>query len=251
MTELTFLGTSKAVPNNEHQNSHFVVKSNDRVILVDCGVNPLVRLGQIGVDPIGVTDLIITHFHPDHVSGFPLFLMDLWLIGRENALDIYALQDVIDRLKALMTLFGWEEWEEFYPVTFHSLPNSEMQLCVDSTQIKMWTIASCHSVPSMGIKLVFPEGSLCYSSDTAPCDAIERLAKGVDFLIHEASDENGHGHSTPEQAGEIAKKAGVKVLCLIHYDPESDLDDLRKRAEQTFGGTVIIAEDFMTINFSK
>lgn len=250
MTEIIFLGTSKAVPTQDHQNSHFVVKSAEHVILMDCGVNPLVRLKQIGIDPFSITDLVITHFHPDHVSGFPLFLMNLWLLGREKALDIYALQDVIDRLQSLMALYDWKGWEGFYPVNFHGLPQEEMISCIDSKQVKMWASVSCHSVPSMGIKLVFPEGSLCYSSDTAPCGAIERLAKGVDFLIHEASDENGHGHSTPEQAGEIASKAGVQVLCLIHYDPESDLDALKERAEQTFDGKVIIAEDLMTVNFS-
>jgi len=250
MTEVIFLGTSKAVPNSDHQNSHFVVRSGERVILVDCGVNPLVRLREVGVDPLSLTDLFVTHFHPDHVSGFPLFLMDLWLLGRKEPLDIYALEVVVDRLKTLMDLFDWDGWDGFYPVNFHGLKGEEMMPCIELEDIQVWASASCHSVPSIGIRMDFPDGSMCYSSDTSPCDTIERLAKDVDLLIHESTDEDGHGHSTPEQAGEIASCAGVKALFLIHYDPESDLGALKKRAEQTFDGKVIIAQDLMTVNFS-
>jgi ribonuclease Z len=250
MTDIIFLGTSKAIPNSDHQNSHLVVRSGERVILVDCGVNPLVRLRQVGIDPLSLTDLFVTHFHPDHVSGLPLFLMNLWLLGRKKTLDIYALDVVVDRLKMLMDLFDWEGWDGFYPVNFHCLPDEEMMPCIESGDIQVWASASCHSVPSIGIRMDFPEGSLCYSSDTASCEAIKRLAEGVDLLIHEAADEDGHGHSKPEQAGEIASSAEVEALFLIHYDPESDLDALKKRAEQTFGGKVIIAQDLMTVNFS-
>ncbi len=250
MTEIIFLGTSKAVPNLEHQNSHFVVKSGERILLVDCGVNPLVRLRQVGIDPFSVTDLVVTHFHPDHVSGFALFLMNLWLLGRELPIEIYALQDVIDHLKAMLALYDWEGWDGFYPVNFHGLPAEEGVLCLDTEQVKMWTSPTRHSVPSIGIRMDFHEGSLCYSSDTSPCDTIERLAKDVDVLIHEATDEDGHGHSTPEQAGQIASSAGVQSLFLIHYDPECDLDALKERAEKTYDGKVVAALDFMTVNFS-
>ena len=250
MTEIIFLGTSKAVPNLEHQNSHFVVKSNERVILVDCGVNPLVRLKLMGIDPHDVTDLFVTHFHPDHVSDLPLFLMNLWLEGREKPLEIYGLQEVITKVEALLEIYDWESWEGFYPVNFHGLPQEEMMLCIDSVSIRVWASVSCHSVPSIGVRMVFSEGSLCYSSDTSPCEAIVRLAKDVDLLIHEATDENGHGHSTPEQAGQVATDAGVQSLTLIHYDPYADPESLKKRAEKTFNGNIVVALDLMTVTFN-
>jgi len=50
---------------------------------------------------------VVTHFHPDHVSGIPLFLMDMWLRGRKNPLQIYGLPHAIDRLENLMDAFLW------------------------------------------------------------------------------------------------------------------------------------------------
>jgi len=250
MTDLIFLGTSKAVPHLEHWNSQFVVVSGERVILVDCGINPLVRLKQMGIDPLDITDFFETHFHPDHVSGLPLFLMNLWLEGRKKALNIYGLRVVIEKIKALLELYDWKTWDGFYPVTFHGLPQEEMMPCIESEQLQIWASTNCHSIPSIGIRMNFPEGSVCYSSDTSPCESIVRLAKDVDLLIHEATDEDGHGHSTPEQAGQVAADAGVHSLALIHYDPNAEPELLKKRAEKTFDGEVVVALDFMTVTFS-
>ena len=59
------------------------------------------------------------------------------------------------------------------------------------------------------------------------------------------------GHSSAEQAGEIAARAGVSQLYLIHYPTgEYAKDDLRAEARQHFQGEVDLATDFMTLDFS-
>jgi ribonuclease Z len=95
MAKITFLGTASAVPDRNHQNTHFVVQTESGTVLVDCVGNPIVRLREAGIDPLSITDLVLTHFHPDHVSGVPLLLMDLWLLGRKQPLDIYGLESVL------------------------------------------------------------------------------------------------------------------------------------------------------------
>ena len=97
MTTITFLGTANAVPNKDRESTHFLVESDERVILVDCAGNPIVRLDQAGMDPRSITDIILTHFHPDHVAGLPLLLLDLKIMGRNNSLNIYGLHEVIDK----------------------------------------------------------------------------------------------------------------------------------------------------------
>jgi ribonuclease Z len=96
------LGSSNAVPSKEHENTHLVILGEERKILVDCVSNPVVRLEQAGVDFNELTDIIITHFHPDHVSGVPLLLMDMWLMGRTRPINIYGLHYTLDRLEQLM-----------------------------------------------------------------------------------------------------------------------------------------------------
>src|SRR5512142_928615 len=102
MPKVIILGSSNAIPSAEHENTHLLVIGEQRTVLVDCVSNPIVRLEQAGVDFNSVSDMILTHFHPDHVSGVPLLLMDLWLMGRRAPFNIYGLDYTLERVKTMM-----------------------------------------------------------------------------------------------------------------------------------------------------
>jgi ribonuclease Z len=244
--KITFLGTASAVPNQNHQNSHFIVESENRTLLIDCVGNPVSRLDQAGIDPLSIDDLILTHFHPDHVSATPLLLMDLWLMGRERPLNVFGLGTVIDRVKKMMDLYDWQTWDGFYPINFVELNDQDQNLFINQDGVKLWSVPVCHMIPGIGLRMEFPEGSLVYSSDTGPCDQVINLARGADILIHESTGE-GHGHSSPAQAGQIAQKANVRTLYLIHYPPDCDLAAWVEQAKMNFSGAVFAAEDMMSI----
>ena len=62
---------------------------------------------------------------------------------------------------------------------------------------------------------------LAYSADSAPCEALIRLAQGADAFLCEASYLDGEDnppdlHLTGREAGEHATKAGVGRLLLTH-----------------------------------
>ena len=92
--------------------------------------------------------------------------------------------------------------------------------------------------------------------DTRSCEAVTSLAAHADLLIHEAtfSGEDSvlaheYFHSTTLQAGEAARNAKVKKLCLTHissrYNPEA-WERLVQEARTLFPET-IIAEDFLEV----
>ena len=89
-----------------------------------------------------------------------------------------------------------------------------------------------------------------YSCDTEPCDEILRLSEGADILIHEATGESP-GHSSAKQAGEMAQKAKVGWLYLIHYPTgRYAKGDLVAEARTAFSGEVTLAKDFMTLDIN-
>jgi len=102
--------------------------------------------------------------------------------------------------------------------------------------------------PRSGRKIV-------YSGDTRPSEALVKLSKEADLLVHEATlgDELKErafedGHSTPSQAAEAAKRAGVKQLILTHISARYKTpDSLLSQARRVFKN-VKIAEDFMRID---
>ena len=116
--KLIFLGTSNAIPDEDHENTHMAVVGEDRFVLIDCVNNPIVRIKQAGLDVHKLADLILTHFHPDHVSGVPSLLMNSWLLGRSAPLQIYGLEHTLERVEKMMDFYEWCTWPNFFPVSF-------------------------------------------------------------------------------------------------------------------------------------
>lgn len=248
MGRAIILGSASAVPDRYHENTHLLVEEGQRVILVDCPGSPMVRLEQAGVAALSVTDLILTHFHPDHVSGLAPLLLGMWLIGRKDPLTVYGLAETIDRAQRMMALFYWDSWPNFYPVEFVCIPAEERALVFESPEVRVFASPVDHLIPTVGLRFELASGAvLAYSCDTRPSPVVVRLAQGADVLIHESTGAS-EGHTPPEKAGEIATQAGAAALYLIHYPPQLvQPQDLLARARQTFNGPITVAEDLLTI----
>ncbi len=250
MTKLVVLGSSNAIPSLEHENTHLALVSTERTVLIDCASNPVVRLEQAGVEIDSVTDIILTHFHPDHVCGVPLLLMDMWLMGRRRPLNIYGLHYTLDRVETMMGLYGWIEWPNFFTVNFCRVPADEVAVVFDEPDMCVYSSPAKHFLPNIGLRIELKKEKkvLAYTCDTEPCPAVFDLARGVDFLLHEAAG-NFMGHSSAAQAGEVARQAGVGALYLIHYPTgRYASSDLVAEASARFEGEVKLAVDFMEID---
>lgn len=250
MAKLIVLGSSNAIPTRDHENTHLALLSQGRTVLIDCVSNPMVRLEQAGIDPLTISDVILTHFHPDHVSGVPLLLMDSWLIGRREPLNIYGLDYTLERVETMMNLYGWSDWPNFYPVNFCHVAMDEMALVLESEDIRVNSTPVRHFLPNIGLRIELKsEGkSIVYSCDTEPCAEVERLAQGADVLLHEAAG-LFPGHSSAAQAGDVARQAEVGALYLIHYPTgRFASDDLVAEAKTRFPGDVHLATDFLEID---
>ncbi len=254
MAKLVFLGTASAVAYEGHENSYFVVAGENSAVLVDCAARPIRRLREAGINIDHLNDLVITHFHPDHVSGLPNFLMDLWLLGRKKEFNIHANHHSISRAKKMMELFEWDTWVGMYPINFHEIPKSELAPVLETQDFQILASPVQHLIPTLGIRIIYRSGEyvLAYSSDTNPIEETVRLAAGADTLIHEAAG-TAEGHSTPAEAGDIATRANVKSLYLIHYSllGEKTAESMLADAKTTFPGKVVVAEDLMKIDFVR
>ncbi len=251
MSKLIVLGSSNAIPDETHENTHLAITSKDRAILIDCGNSPTLRLRQVGIPLNKLTDIILTHFHPDHISGFPTLIMNMWLLGRKEPLDIYGLNYTLERVKSLMESFDWNAWPNFFSVRFHDMAEDEMALVLESEELKIYSTPVCHLIPTVGLRIEHLSNKkvLAYSCDTAPCLSVVSLARGANILIHEAAGDT-MGHTSASQAGEIASQAGVEALYLIHYPTGNfDSQSLIAQAQTKFAGEIALAKDFMEIPF--
>ena len=249
MAKIIILGSSNAVADKEHQNAHMVIVGKTRKILVDSPHNPILRLQEVGIHYNEITDLVLTHFHPDHVSGIPLLLMDMWLRGRKKPLEIFGLGHALTRLENLMDAFAWENWPNFFPVTFNRVATKSFSLMLSCGDFDIYASEVCHMIPTIGLRVESKQSGkvITYSCDTEPCDEVVQLALEADTLIHEASGDFV-GHSSSKQAAKIATKAGAKELYLIHY-PTGQFwqEGLLENARSHFVGNVELAKDLMVL----
>ncbi len=250
MAKLIFLGTASAVAFEGHGNSFLVIKGEQSSILVDCAASPLLRIKQAGINFEEIRDLIITHFHADHVSGLPTFLINMWILDRKEKLVIHGSEHTLTRVRQLMELFDWDDWEGMFPIEMNIVPLDECAEVLETSEFRVRSSPVEHMIPTLGLRIEYLENNFvcAYSADTNPIAQTVRLAKDADVLIHEAAG-TVYGHSTPAQAGEIAAQSGVKSLYLIHYgfyDGGSE-KSLLDEAKKTFPRDVFLAEDFMEI----
>jgi ribonuclease Z len=246
MARLIVLGSAAAVSDEYHDNTHLMLEGDNSVVLIDCGSNPVVKMKRFGIQYERLTDMILTHFHPDHVYGVPILLMHMWLLGRRNPLRVYGINHCLERTEDMMLSFSWNTWPNFFPVAFHRVMERPNVLVMDNDDFRITAWPVKHYIPTIGLRIEIKSTGkvIGYSCDTEPIPNIIDIGRDADILLHEAAGAEP-GHSSAAQAGEIATEAGAKKLVLVHYNVwDADPSVLVPEAKKTFNGPVELAVDY-------
>lgn len=218
------------------------VEGRQSVVVVDCGGDVVQRLLAAEIDLEKISALIITHEHPDHVSGFPLFMEKIWLAGRRRPLPVYGIETAIWQAQRVFGAFDTSGWEGLPEIEWIEVPPGQGAPVLENAEWRITSGPGQHGVPVIGLRVEDRVGGqvIAYSCDTEPCDAIAALARRAAILVHEATGDYP-GHSTAAGAAWVAAEAGVGRLLLVHLPPESALgatgmEEARRVFEQTEKG---------------
>jgi ribonuclease Z len=235
MPTLHLLGTGAAFTDAHRTTAMLAFTDGPHTLVVDCGGDVVQRLMAAGIGLDTIEALFVTHEHPDHVGGFPLFIEKIWLAGRRRPIPVYGIRAAIDQARRCFEVFDTREWKGLPEIAWHEVAHEEGAPVLDDAHWRITAAPGLHSVPVVGLRVESKATgrTVAYSCDTRPSEAIARLSQGADLLVHEA---NGAGpvHSSPEEAAEIARRAGVGRLILIHVAPgltDADLSEARKLFE--------------------
>jgi ribonuclease BN (tRNA processing enzyme) len=213
---LTVLGCAGSFPGPEAPCSSYLIEADGFRLLMDFGTGSISTLqrfaGLYSVDAI-----LLTHLHLDH-----MFDACQYVIARRYApagplptLPVYAPVAAPERMAAAYggpDEPGLGDVYTFYALQPGTFPIGPLRVTVDRVN---------HPVETYGVRLEHRGRVLAYSADTAPCEALIRLAQGADVFLCEASYLDGADnppdiHLTGREAAEHATKAGVGRLLLTH-----------------------------------
>ncbi len=221
--------------------SGYLVGEGETRLWLDAGAGTLAELLCHGT--LAELDALwLSHLHPDHCG-------DLGVV--RNAL---AYGDA--RGGRPLPVFGppgWPGWfESAVPDVEATRAAFEPRELADGDAalvggLRVTPFAVRHGVPTFGCRVESDGGGvIAYSADSAPCDALVRLARGADVFLCEAflpARRPGAFETvmTPEEAGAIATEAGARSLLLTHLHPDADPSTAAARARTTYAGPVDVA----------
>ena len=239
-----------------------LVEGPTRTVILDAGTG-IRQLGKdLRDDPhLGIDRecyLAFSHFHWDHIQGLPFFgpaydarrTFILSAIGR----DRYG--------EDLRAIFTNQMQDEYFPVrldemgaTFKFMQTPDDQVAVDKAFVRV--LRHRHPGNAYSYRLQDTEGKvLVYVTDIEHGESIDQkvveLARDADLLIHDGQytpEElprfRGWGHSSWEQAIEVAEQANVKQLAITHHDPDHDdvfLVQVEKQCQARFRACCLARE---------
>lgn len=273
---VTVLGSGGPIPTIERSGPAFALSAGEDISIVDCGSGTLRQMMIANLPVERSIRVFLTHLHSDHTLGLGQFVLGGWTLGRRS-LRIFGPPGTEEMVELWFSrMLGWDvQYRAGLGRPSSGLTDIVVEECgagpVMSEQgLRVTAADGIHATPDLAYRFDYGDRSVVFSGDTAPADSVAELAAGADVLFHEsnlvssvrdayASQEGGLAvwesiqdhHSSPANAGEIAQKAGVRYLILVHFLPGADTNLAVEEASARFSGTVLAAEDLMRIEISE
>jgi ribonuclease Z len=237
MPVLHLLGTGAAASDPERTTTMLAFSADGGALVVDCGGDVVQQLLKAGIGADDLDALIVTHEHPDHVGGFPLFMERIWLLGRRRPIPVYGIRTALDHARRLFEVFDTSGWEGMPEIDWREVALEPDAHVLANERWRVTATPGDHSVPVIALRVDDPRGggSVAYSCDTRKSDAVAALSRGADILVHEASGDH-HGHTGIDDAARVARQAEAGRLVLVHL-PQGVTDGDLGVAREIFSRT--------------
>jgi ribonuclease Z len=246
-----------------------MVRAGDHIFLVDCGRGVLQRLAAVGVGPSGLSALLLTHLHSDHIADLGDLIISSWItnFGTPKPLVIIGPPGTKKVVDATLVAFGSDIG---YRIAHHADLNAPPDVRVhEYTDGQVWdegavTIRVAPTdhrpvEPTIAFRVEYDGASVVLAGDGVPCESLDTLASGAGALVHTVIRKDIVAlspqqrvrdildyHSSVEEAAATAARAGVGTLVLTHYVPAiapGQEDEWRALAATEFSRLIELGDD--------
>lgn len=250
--KLTILGCSGSLGAPGNPGSSYVISTpGNPDILMDFGPGALAAMQtREEMDPSNA-HLIFSHLHADHCSDVPSLLV--WrryhpekpaecahkLYGPGHAATHFGRMaaNTADEVDDISDTFDVHTWSPRTPVE------------IDGVQVTPFPVDHpAQESHALRVTCKKTGATLVYSGDSGVTPNLVEAARDADLFLCEAawgptSEGMAPGmHLSGEEAGRIAREAGVKKLVVVHIQPWADQQATLEAAAREFGGPTVLGE---------
>jgi ribonuclease BN (tRNA processing enzyme) len=244
---LTFLGTGSAMPLPDRAQTGLLLERDDRSLLVDCGAGVLGRLAATDAGYEGVSTVLLTHHHLDHVSDLLALVKARWLAGDDH-LEVVGPAGTKALVDDLFEAFDYLDGRvdlRVREVGAHDFSVAGFDVTAHETR---------HSVDGLAYRFAGDdgEGDLTISSDTEAFDGLATFADGSAIFVHDCSfpdDVDVSNHPTPSKLGTVLAGHDYGRVYLTHLYPHTEgrHEGMLNSLERRYDGDVRFARDGLRV----
>ena len=264
------LGTGSPIPDPNRAGPSTLVRAGGQVFLVDCGRGVLQRAAAVGVGAAGLSALLLTHLHSDHIAELGDILITSWITNFEPdpaPFPIIGPPGTAETVEATLRAFGHDiGYRIAHHADLNAPPPIEVHECTegpvwdrDGVTIRVAPTDHRPVAPTIGFRIEFDGASVVLAGDTVPCASLDELSAGADALVHTVirKDILTHVpqqrikdvcdyHSSVQEAAATAARAGCRhpgddALCAGHRAGQEE--QWRALAAAEFGGRIELGGD--------
>ena len=252
-------GTGTPLPDPSRAAACTAILAGGKLYLVDVGPGSAENIQLWGLPRERLAGVFLTHFHSDHIGELGEVTMQSWVAGRFEPLPVHGPPGVEGVVKGFQQAYALDtryrvahHGPEFMPASGAVLVAREIDVSPDVDRVVLrdgelvvTAIPVDHrpAAPAVGYRFDYRGRSVVISGDTIPSQNLQEKSAGADILVHEAlaadlieklsegleqagaerlarlSGDIVDYHTTPADAVELARDAGVEMIVLTHLVP--------------------------------
>jgi ribonuclease BN (tRNA processing enzyme) len=240
MSTITLLGTGTCQIEHERRASSVLIQLDELPVLFDCGHGVIQQLLEVGVQHNELNHIVVSHFHPDHVSDLIPFLhAGAWSKRNPRTTDLHiygppGIQQLIDGFK---NIFGVSALQQpTYVVFVHEVDGERFSIGPYDFDFISLPPAGNH-----GLRFVWRGKRYAITGDSNFHEHEIAFLNQVDLGIIDS------GHLEDDEIVQLATASQVKTIVCSHLYREINAPSLQALAEKAgYEGTILVGRDLMS-----
>ena len=236
MSKITILGSGSTNLNPARNASSVLIRRGGNNIVFDFGRGTAIQLAKIGLLQDDVQHVILSHYHPDHVTDLLPYLhaaSQSQIDKRTKSITIYGQPSVSEFMTALKQPYGDNSLSKDFQTTLLDINTGTMAI-----NGKDFFFTDLHH--SYGLSFEENGATIAVMADSKLHDDLVDALENVDLGIFDG------GHLSDEEIVELAVRCKAKRLVCSHQYRELDGSSLNSAARSKgYKGEISVAFDLM------